>query len=527
MTTWGNICRICSSPAEYNIFAKIPTYLHGSHNEYLNYQKPINVLLEETTGLKSAQDDGLPSYICALCISYLKHAVTFREQCIKNAISLKLIEMYQQKAAGNNKDAGDKENELFTAEQLRYVEQRPVHNLLLNNSNNNSIKLETTDKVHKQLLNQTLPQPQRGSNGSGNEQRIRYLNALLDKHHNADQGELPSTSGGSGSGNGTGEDEDYAAVTSSDDNEENALQRKHKNCYNYSETNFEEDDPMEQAQLRDIKVNIPEPMWKERKCPACCKRYMHEDTHQLHLENCVEFQFFNFAAEVNRLLDIKQQKMVSPHEFIRRMIFALHKICTWLQEHSIDSQLADKLNQVKITNGTSEKAAEVAAPATAVKTSSSQWVDDTSFPSSLLKLNSGNKTPITMENNVLYAIERSESRNSQKSANQVVKKPIPIRCTATANESAPLLHEERASFLEKLQRATVTPQDSPVPAVSTLLLPLSAARCNQCNLMFDSVSELEIHNVRHHNGQSNANALNAKDDDAQRRRIIALFEDDI
>jgi len=52
MTTWGNICRICSSPADYEIFAKIPTYLHGSTNEFLNWQKPINILLEETTGLK-------------------------------------------------------------------------------------------------------------------------------------------------------------------------------------------------------------------------------------------------------------------------------------------------------------------------------------------------------------------------------------------------------------------------------------------------------------------------------------------
>lgn len=49
---WGNICRICSSPADYEIFAKIPTYLHGSTNEFLNWQKPISVLLEETTGLK-------------------------------------------------------------------------------------------------------------------------------------------------------------------------------------------------------------------------------------------------------------------------------------------------------------------------------------------------------------------------------------------------------------------------------------------------------------------------------------------
>lgn len=336
--------------------------------------------------------------------------------------------------------------------------------------------------------------------------------------------ELPSTSAGSGSGNGTGEDDDYAAVTSSDDNEENALSRKHKNCYNYSETNFEEDDPMEQAQLRDIKVNIPEPMWKERKCPACWKRFMHEDSHQLHIDNCVEYQFVNFVSEVTKLLEIKRQKMVSPHEFIRRMIFALHKTCTWLQEHSIDAQLADKLNQVKVSNGSNEKAAEP-APEVLEKPSSSTWDSDDAFGNNLLKFNSRTTTPITVENNVLYAIERSESRNSQNMSN-VVKKPIPIRCKAVAAD--PLLHEERASFLEKLQRATITPQQSPVqvratPTNGAALLPTSAARCSQCNLVFDSVSDLEIHNVVNHNEQCNS----TKDDDAQRRRIIALFEDDI
>lgn len=402
-----------------------------------------------------------------------------------------------------------------------------MHNLLLNN---NRVKLERTDKVHKQLLNRTVPQQ-----GGNNEREIRYLNDLFNKHRNAAQVkvEMPSTSTRTCSGNGTGEEEDYAAVTSSDDNEENALSRKHKNCYNYSETNFEEDDPMEQAQLRDIKVNIPEPMWKERKCPACFKRFMHEDSHQLHLDNCVEFQFFNFVGELNKLLEIKRQKMVSPHEFIRRMIFALHKTCTWLQEHSIDTELADKLNQVKITNGTSssaEKAEKIEPLKESAPKTSTCWEsypssnDDAVFGNSLLKFKSGSTTPITVENNVLYAIERSESRNSQNTPNPVVKKPIPIRCTGaqTADAAAPL-HEERAraTFLEKLQRATGTPlHQSPVPVT-----PTSAARCCQCKLIFAAVSELEIHNVMHHNGQCNAG--NTLDEDAQRRRIIALFEDDI
>ncbi|BFF95467.1 uncharacterized protein DMAD_12867 [Drosophila madeirensis] len=557
MSPWGNICRICSSPADYEIFAKIPTYLHGTTNEFLNWQKPINVLLEETTGLKNSTDDGLPRNICAPCISYLKHAVTFREQCIKNALSLKLAALYQQKSVNiTEKSKKDKESALFTAEDLSYVEQRPVHNLLLNNT----VKLEgNKDKVHKQLLNQQVPQLTVNS-----EQRTQYLNLLYDKQQqcNAKQGrdmELPS---GSGNGNGNGlvdDEEDYAAVSSSDENEEAALLRKHKNCYNYSETNFEEDDPMEQDQLRDIKVTIPEPMWKERKCPACLKRFMFEDSHQTHLDNCVEYQFITFVTEMTKLLEIRKQKMVSPHEFIRRMIFALHKTCTWLQEHSIDTLLAEKLNQVKVSNG--EKTAEATAvpsqPELEVK------LED------LFDFASGTTTPITAENNVLYAIARSESTNSQCKAElgnnspraslAGVKKPIPIRVKPASTSIGMGLrpspqqglrpspngealglglrppaqqpqpngdkHKERVTFLEKLQRAAVVTPGSGTPPAQAAAPPTFSARCGQCNLPFDSVSDLEIHNIKYHNSQNESEPHT--DDDAQRRRIIALFEDDL
>ena len=52
MTLWGKICRICASPADYEIFANIPIYLHANCKDYLDWQKPINEMLEETTGLK-------------------------------------------------------------------------------------------------------------------------------------------------------------------------------------------------------------------------------------------------------------------------------------------------------------------------------------------------------------------------------------------------------------------------------------------------------------------------------------------
>lgn len=279
----------------------------------------------------------------------------------------------------------------------------------------------------------------------------------------------------------------------------------------------------DQVQLRDIKVNIPEPMWKERKCPACSKRFMFEDSQQSHLDNCVEYQFVAFVTEVTKLLEIRRQKMVSPHEFIRRMIFSLHKTCTWLQEHSVDSLLAEKLNQVKISNG--EKTAEVAVPA---EVPVPPLEEDEPFAT--FDFISGTTTPITEENNVLYAIARSESRNS--TCTPTVKKPIPIRGTAAAS-SLPLgmskgpgdkRHKERATFLEKLQRAAVTP-GSETPPCQSGLAPIFSARCGQCNLVFDSVSDLEVHNGTHHNAHSGKEI--SADDEAQRRHIIALFEDDI
>jgi len=76
-------------------------------------------------------------------------------------------------------------------------------------------------------------------------------------------------------------------------------------------------------------------------------------------------------------------------------------------------------------------------------------------------------------------------------------------------------HKERATFLEKLQRAVVSPG-----TVSQGSAPIFSARCGQCNLVFDSVSELEVHNHNAHRGS-------VADDEAKRREIIALFEDDI
>uniref|UniRef100_A0A8D8P8R1 (northern house mosquito) hypothetical protein n=1 Tax=Culex pipiens TaxID=7175 RepID=A0A8D8P8R1_CULPI len=84
----ANLCRICSAPGSHTIYAKIPPYLHEHPRECPRWTMPISRLLTEVTGLDSSEVDGLPQKICVVCISYLKHAYTFRRQAIDNVAAL-------------------------------------------------------------------------------------------------------------------------------------------------------------------------------------------------------------------------------------------------------------------------------------------------------------------------------------------------------------------------------------------------------------------------------------------------------
>lgn len=644
MSSWNNICRVCTSPAEYEFFGKIPAYLHASSNDFLHWQKPINVLLEETTGLKCAENDGLPNKICALCISYLKHAVFFREQCISNSLSLKAIDLLRQKRQ-NSKQNVDKDNLLITAQELNFTNERQIDTNLLNNTCS-----QDQDKVFKQLLNNTVqtkaPSPQNV------EQQLRYLNLLFNKDPNAglqtykrkNDGNKFVLENAEGGGDYPFAEEDSDTEISSDENEAGAMQQ---NIFSYSETNFQEDDIINLDELGDaITINIPESC-KERKCRACFRRFMFEDSHNEHMSTCIEYKFLTYIEELNKLLYIRRNKVVSPHEFVRRMIFALRKICEWLKLANCADILLPDL--VQNGNGAEEKtkkplereykncaAAACEQKISNVKLSANEQmlkfyelpkqqeeITMTDLPNTSLSntfektaeltesahengvgntqkpLLSTTPTPITISNNILYEIERSQSRGSNILPNidletKSIIKPIAvmnaeknITTPTTATDSRTLNSTasnasggdiprdtaERLTFLQKLRRAanqtptssnskhtTATPlisvrkdltssalgtsneQQTASPVTTTpKTIPVTAlhpnlsfsARCNPCNLLFETLAALEVHNAMYHNHMPlklTKSTTNTQQDDperdAERRRIIALFEDD-
>ncbi|XP_053959537.1 uncharacterized protein LOC128864073 [Anastrepha ludens] len=638
MSNWNTICRICSSPAEYEIFEKIPAYLHASSNEFLNWQKTINVLLEETTGLKCSENDGLPNKICALCISYLKHAVSFREQCVNNSLTLKAVYLLQQPNQKNSasKRNIDKDSLLITAQELNFTNERQVDTNLLNNNYS-----QDQNKVCKQLLNNNF---QANAPTQQNiEQQLRYLNLLFNKDTNAGLQTYKRRKDSSAldfentiaSGGDRYAEEDFQTATSSDENDVTVIAQKH-NIFSYKEKNFEEDDIMDIDELRDaITINIPESC-KERKCRACFRRFMFEDSYNEHMSTCIEYKFLTYIEEINRLLDIRRSKAISPHEFVRRMIFCIRKTCEWLKkancgdmllpdlvqngsnaeekskcrlESECKSSAASSGDQKQTTaqvayNEKSRKRYDLAKhnKMTDLQTKTNSNAHDKNLTTndvitggkifeSQKIVRSNATTPITINNNVLYEIERSQNilPNLDLELDPDVKKPIALlalksttpitatfNCSARADNVVSALKDtaERLTFLQKLQQAAS--QQSPTSGNSTRgtepgtllinvrkdLLPLTppskqhatspaavtpktipltplrrnvsfSARCNPCNLLFETLAALEIHNAMYHNHMpiqpikpTEEAQLKDIEREVEHKRIIALFEDE-
>ncbi|XP_065357699.1 uncharacterized protein LOC135951881 [Calliphora vicina] len=627
MTPWGKICRICASPADYEIFANIPIYLHANCKDYLDWQKPINEMLEETTGLKVSPDDGLPKNICALCISYLKHAKTFREQAINTCLNFLAVKEYKNiindKKVWNYDEIID---EVASTTQRHYndddnlknnqsKDQNKVSKQLMANTNINAtptlsrqiqLSLQYLSTLYDNNVSAaaTTSNLERGGNGLykpslGTKQRRQY-NKSIDMM-------MPGSSGCTSKRQNL--EDDLPRTTSSDEYEtpeETGTGHIKNNIFSYKEKNFEEDDIMDLDELKDaITINIPSTC-KEHKCSFCFKRFMFEESFGEHIKSCIEYKFATFLEEMNNLLYIRRTKEISPHEFIRRMIFSLRKTCEWLKENCIDTTLPDLLQNNQTPAAATNKqrlVSECKSTASSTEEHLSHKVGHNKFSKTLLAtsptLSSRSaivrNTPINMSNNILHEIERSESRNSQK---LILKKPIPILATSSAintinnlkpaNVQSISQDSERLAFMEKLQNAAkpivATATAAPATAVSTPMKPIfqlntnnpptpllsvrqdllvtiaantntsirhtsplldllqssshnstthvvnPCARCPQCNLYFDTLDALEIHNAMQHNSLTTvscAPSTQTEDElDSEYKRIIALFEDE-
>lgn len=182
--------------------------------------------------------DGFPEKMCALCISYLKHASSFRQQVINNLVDLKTAQLITQK----NLSSSDKESLLITSNDLEFSDLRKTdtHQMLNNQTNGGS----TFTKI-----------PLNHENSCSTKNHINIKRELqLNKIEVLD--EDPFTG-------------------SSDDNDAGSSDNKRKTYFNYAETNFEEEDIMDVEELKGSKivVNVPE-YFKERKCRACSRRFV-------------------------------------------------------------------------------------------------------------------------------------------------------------------------------------------------------------------------------------------------------------
>lgn len=107
-----------------------------------------------------------------------------------------------------------------------------------------------------------------------------------------------------------------------------------KNMFNFEQTNFEEDDVLDLAvfQSNQITFHLPE-TFKERKCSSCRRRFMFEESYNDHIRDCIQHKLVGFIKEAIRLMQLKDNRSISSHEFIRRVIFAIKKSVNTIVEY--------------------------------------------------------------------------------------------------------------------------------------------------------------------------------------------------
>uniref|UniRef100_A0A8D8A777 (northern house mosquito) hypothetical protein n=1 Tax=Culex pipiens TaxID=7175 RepID=A0A8D8A777_CULPI len=202
---------------------------------------------------------------------------------------------------------------------------------------------------------------------------------------------------------------------------------------NYREKAFEEDDVMELEVLKEhnISFNLPED-FKEKKCPSCRKRFMFDDSLEEHLKECLQFRLVKFIREVYHLLFLKENRSISPFEFIRRAVFSIRRSVEVIA--SYDGDVVDEEEEV-VEEGGGEEELKI----------------DRSFIRNLEKLR------------VNYNREG-------------VKIPSPF-------PAGPTLDDGRSSITST--------------SISPVVVP-GVTRCDECNVTFETLTELETHNINYH-----------------------------
>lgn len=215
------------------------------------------------------------------------------------------------------------------------------------------------------------------------------------------------------------------------------------NFFNYSERTFEEDDL---SKFDGIGISEPDDH-KERKCHACKRIFLLNDSFDDHMKECIEAKLFSFITNCHQLAIMKKHKAISAQEFIRRMIFAVKSIVKSLAMcYRVLSRPADN----------------VSAAAT------------------------DQRAPIATLNNMKGGTAIVKEKKVPKQLFNNIENIIGPPPVLTAQPPARLTVVPATSFAPK--------PDKNFPKIRNFV-----AKCPSCKQVFDSIEALETHNQQWHN----------------------------
>uniref|UniRef100_A0A182PEI8 ZAD domain-containing protein n=1 Tax=Anopheles epiroticus TaxID=199890 RepID=A0A182PEI8_9DIPT len=273
------LCRVCSSAGSHSIFGRIPAYCHEHYREYARWKQPIFMLIAEVTGIEITENDGLPKRICVLCISYLKHAYTFRRQAIDNIAGLLTAKYLSNLKPESKKSTLEREGGVIGRDEIISTADGTAYRSvnLANAANARSAVKQTTKKPA--VMHRFVAKP---------------------PNNNAEE-ELDNMFGEVDEPTGSG-------------------------LFGYREKEFIEDDVMELDGLQEhgVTFTLPED-YKEKKCFACRKRFMFSETYSQHLTECLLYKLTEAIRQLYHIMFLREQNAISAFEFIRRAVFTVRK----------------------------------------------------------------------------------------------------------------------------------------------------------------------------------------------------------
>lgn len=380
-----------------------------------------------------------------MCISYLKHAINFRQQAIKNILSLKTAKEFNS----------EKSKEFKVKSQIdKIVLKENLRNLNSSQKNNNE-------------------------------------NIITEQQ-----------------------------------------QIKEKTYFDYSQKSFVEDDVslLEIFQNKEITFNIPE-HFRERKCIYCRKLFMFEESYEEHIKVCIQATLQLFTNQITNLTELKENKEISPHEFIRRMIYCLKKNAQTLNEYSEDIfKFTVQENETFEDN--------LPIETNRVTTSTPNKMDETSHLNNLLinrlcRNMKSNKMSLPLENTVqnifpsAQFLQKSKCRYCQQlfnnlteleQHNQIYHKN-PTKIDGNISELIDLIESQTDGFIDLLDIPQKQNFVNPIAfrksnqgfslnpnqlnsefifQVKSLKDDNKLAKCTRCNAKFLTITHLDDHIFKNH-----------------------------